>query len=110
MVITDCGYRLLFLRGDTLRKKLFRRIFTDEYIPDDDLLHIFFDSSMLRLDITAYDSDIYSAYSKFFAAYSQAKRKHIFPKDLAFFIDSFLVAPKDFDVNTCFPFNTTNDR
>lgn len=92
-----------------MRKKLFRRIYNDEYIPDDDLLHIFFDSSMLRLDITAYDSDIYSAYSKFFDAFSQAKRKRIFPKDLATFIDSFLVDPRDFNIHTCHPFNTTND-
>ena len=93
-----------------MRKKLFRRIFNDENIPDDDLLHIFFDSSTLRLDITVYDSDIYSAYSKFFAAYSQAKRRRIFPKDLASFIDSFLVDPRVFNIHTCHPLNTTNDR
>ena len=102
------GCRLLFLRGNTLRKKLFRRIYNDDNIPDDELLHIFFDSSMLRLDIIAYDSDIYSAYSKFFDAFSQAKRRRIFPKDLASFIDSFLVNPKDFNVNNCHPFNTSN--
>ena len=93
-----------------MRKKLFRRIFNDDYIPDDELLHIFFDSSMLRLDITVYDSDIYSAYSKFFDAFSQAKRKRIFPKDLATFIDSFFVEPRVFNIHTCHPFNTTNDR
>lgn len=65
---------------------------------------------MLRLDITAYNSSLFSTYSKFFAAYSQAKLKHVFTKELAYFIDSFLVAPKDFDVNTCHPFNTSNDR
>ena len=92
-----------------MSKKLFRRIFNDENIPDDELLHILFDSSMLRLDITAYNSNIYSAYSKFFDAFSQAKRKRIFPKDLATFIDSFLVDPRDFNIHTCHPFNTTND-
>ena len=58
----------------------------------------------------AYDSDIYSAYSKFFDAFSQAKRKRIFPKDLATFIDSFLVEPTVFDVHTRHPFNTSDDR
>lgn len=93
-----------------MRKKLFRRIFNDENIPDDDLLHIFFDSSTLRLDISSYDSSLSKTYSKFFDAFSQAKRKRIFPKDLATFIDSFLVEPTVFDVNTRHPFNTSNDR
>ncbi len=65
------------------------------------ILHIFFDSSMLRLDISSYDSSLSKTYSKFFDAYSQAKLKHVFPKDLASFIDSFLVEPKDFDINSC---------
>ena len=41
-------------------KKLFRQIFNDDYFPDDELLHIFFDSSMFHLDITVYAPDIYS--------------------------------------------------
>ena len=93
-----------------MRKKLFRRIFNDDYVPDNELLHILFDSSVLRMDITAYDSNISDTYSKFFNAYSQAKRRRIFPKDLASFIDSFLVHPNDFDVNTCHPFNSSDDR
>lgn len=107
-VITNVVTVFLFLRGDILRKKLFRRIYNDDNIPDDELLHIFFDSSMLRLDISSYDSSLSKTYSKFFDAYSQAKLKRVFPKDLASFIDSFLVEPKDFDINTCHPFNTSN--
>ena len=91
-----------------MSKKLFRRIFNDDNIPDDELLHIFFDQSMLRLDISSYDSSLSMTYSKFFDAYSQAKLKRVFPKDLASFIDSFLVEPKDFDVNICHPFNSSN--
>ena len=93
-----------------MSKKLFRRIYSDDYIPDDELLHIFFDSSMIRLDITAYDSTLSKTYAKFFDAYSQAKLKNVFSKDWAAFIDSFLVDPHNFDINTCNPFNTTDDR
>ena len=109
-VITNVVTVFLFLRGDTLRKKLFRRIYNADYIPDDELLHIFFDSSMIRLDITAYDSTLSKTYAKFFDAYSQAKLKNVFSKDWAAFIDSFLVDPHNFDINTCNPFNTTDDR
>ena len=105
-----CGYRLFVFRGNIVRKKFFRRIYSDDYIPDDELLHIFFDFSMIRLDITAYDSTLSKTYAKFFDAYSQAKLKNVFPKDLASFIDSFLVDPHNFDINTCNPFNTTDDR
>ena len=103
------GYRLLLGRR-YFEKKLFRRFFNDENIPDDELLHIFFDFSMLSLYITAYDSYIYSTYSKFFDTYSQAKRNRVFYKNFASFIDSFLVHPNDFDVNTCHPFNSSDDR
>lgn len=109
-VITNCGCRLLFLRGDTLSKKLFRRIFNDDNIPDDGLLHIFFEPSVIRFDITAYGFKLFATYSKFCAAYSQAKLKRVFPLYLADFIDSILVDPQKFDINTCHPFNTSNDR
>ena len=93
-----------------MRKKLFRRIFNDENIPDDGLLHILFEPAVLRMDITVFGYHLFASYSKFFDAYSQAKLKRVFPKDLAAFIDSVLVDPHDFNIYTCNPFNTSNDR